>query len=97
MKLEKFLCLKNLGRRSPENSAGFLTIKLLLFSLQETIESEDESSTISYVLVRKGGSELEPPLFSSIPYNHFKSKRLKPNSNKTTTPNSLDSILLSVG
>lgn len=66
MKLEKFLCLKNLGRRSFENSAGFLTMKLLLLSLQETTESEEESSTISYVLVRKGGSELEAPLFSSI-------------------------------
>ena len=74
MKLEKFLCLKNLGRRSFENSAGLLTMKLLLWSLQDMIESEEESSTISYVLVRNGGSEVETPLFSSILLNQLKSK-----------------------
>ena len=30
MKLAKLLCLKNLGRRSRENSGGFQTMKLLL-------------------------------------------------------------------
>lgn len=73
IKLEKLLCLKNLGRRSLENSGGFQTMKLLLLWLQETIESDEESSTISYVLVRKGGSELDetPWLFSSISENTF--------------------------
>lgn len=66
MKLEKLLCLKYLGSKSLENSIGFQTMKLLLEELHDTTESEEGSSTISYVFVRKGGRELEVPTESSI-------------------------------
>lgn len=61
MKLEKLLCLKNFGNKSLANSGGFHTTKLLLPALQETTESVEGSSTISYVFARKGGSEFELP------------------------------------
>lgn len=47
MKLEKLLCLKNLGSRSLENSRGFHTIKLLLPGVQDTTGSVEGSLTIS--------------------------------------------------
>jgi hypothetical protein len=49
------LCLKYLGKRSLANSGVFHTTKLLLPAPQETTASVDGSSTISYVLLRKGG------------------------------------------
>lgn len=52
---EKLLCLKYLGKRSLANSGVFHTTKLLLPAPQETTASVDGSSTISYVLLRKGG------------------------------------------
>jgi hypothetical protein len=61
MKLEKLLCLKNLGSKSLAKSGGFHTTKLLLLELHDTTESVEGSSTISYVFVRNGGSEFEPP------------------------------------
>lgn len=54
-KLEKLLCLKYLGRRLMEKVLGSHTMKLLLALLQDTTSSVLGSSTISYVLVRKGG------------------------------------------
>jgi hypothetical protein len=66
MKLEKLLCLKNLGSKSLANSGGSHTVKLLLLGLQETIGSVEGSSTISYVFARKGGSEFGLPCDSSI-------------------------------
>ena len=66
IKLEKLLCLKYLGRSTLENSGGFHTMKLVLLWLQDTIESVDGSSTISYVLARKGATELELHGASSI-------------------------------
>lgn len=67
MKLEKLLCLKNLGSKILANSGGFHTMKLLFEELHDTIGSVVQSSTISYVFERKGGSELELPWASSIP------------------------------
>lgn len=61
MKLEKLLCLKNLGNKTDENSSGFQTTKLLSLELHETIELVEGSSTISYVLTKNGGSEVKPP------------------------------------
>ena len=55
-KLEKLLCLKYLGRMWLANSGTFQTTKLLLLSLHDTTESVDESSTISYVLLRNGAT-----------------------------------------
>lgn len=66
MKLEKLLCLKYFGNKSLANSGGFQTMKLLLLALQDTIESVEQSSTISYVLERKGGKDPETPWTSSI-------------------------------
>lgn len=66
IKLEKLLCLKNLGNKTLANSGGFQTIKLLSFSLHETILSDETSSTISYVFAMNGGSALELPWPSSI-------------------------------
>lgn len=60
MKLEKLLCLKNLGSKSLANSVGSHTTKLLLELLQETTESDEGSSTISYVFAKKGGKEPQP-------------------------------------
>lgn len=54
-KLEKLLCLKYLGRRSRANSGGFHTTKLLFSGPHDTIASVAGSSTMSYVLLRKGG------------------------------------------
>lgn len=53
-KLEKLLCLKYLGKRSP-NSGGFQITKLLFEDDQETMASVEGSSTMSYVLLRNGG------------------------------------------
>jgi hypothetical protein len=61
MKLEKLLCLKNLGSKSFANSGGFHTMKLLLLGPHETTEFVEGSSTISYVFTRNGGREFEPP------------------------------------
>jgi hypothetical protein len=47
MKLEKFLCLKNLGNKSLVKTGGFQTMKLLLVSLHEIIASVEGSLTIS--------------------------------------------------
>ena len=54
-KLEKLLCLKYLGRRLTEKEWGSQTTKLVPSLLQETILLIVGSSTMSYVLVRKGG------------------------------------------
>lgn len=54
-KLEKLLCLKYLGKRSLVNSGGFHTTKLLFVGLHDTIGSVAGSSTMSYVLLKKGG------------------------------------------
>lgn len=96
MKLEKLLCLKNLGNKSLQNSGGFQTIKLLLLGLQPTIESVEGSSTISYAFTRKGGSELELPWASSIPIlipqhsDHQKPKTQKPSITKKSSESELN-------
>lgn len=77
MKLEKLLCLKYLGNKSLAKSGGFHTTKLLLLELQETMASEDGSSTISYVFVRKGGSAF---------VLHVASSMIGLNKTKITTP-----------
>lgn len=86
-KLEKLLCLKYLGNNSCANSGVFQTTKLLPTSLQDTIASVAGSSTISKVLVRKGGGpelwgasicdvgfpEAVPPAGGGIPFFSFAS------------------------
>lgn len=58
MKLEKLLCLKNLGSRVEENLWESQTMKLFLPLLHEITESVEGSSTISYVLVKNGGGPI---------------------------------------
>jgi hypothetical protein len=61
-KLEKLLCLKYLGSRSLQNSAWLATTKLVPSGVHATTASVAGSSTISYVLLRKGGSEDAPSI-----------------------------------
>lgn len=60
-KLEKLLCLKYWGSKSLAKSGGFQTMKLPPLWLQDTNELVNGSSTISYVLMRKGAGEFELP------------------------------------
>ena len=80
IKLEKLLCLKYFGSKSRANSGGFHTMKLIPLWLQETIEFVMGSSTISYVLVKKGAGAVDPPLDPSIIANNFNPVQLKFNS-----------------
>eukprot|EP00250_Pteridium_aquilinum_P008948 c18329_g1_i2 orf=3-413(+) len=56
-KLEKLLCLKKWGRRHLEKMEGSQTTKLLLVELQEMMALVWGSSTMSYVLLKKGGGK----------------------------------------
>lgn len=53
------MCLKYLGKNTFENSGTSQTTKLLFPLLQETTSLVERSSTMSYVLLKKGGTEFK--------------------------------------